>query len=365
LIQVHQIDRNSVELVFNEAMNMTTLQQSGNYTLTGWIQTGFRYITPTTVGFWNSLGFVDGSNYSVALLPAITDLAGNPIDPAFNSLGWTAPTYSSITFLVHDPGATQDSLDIRGSYNFYHEYDAGWSGSAFRMYDDGTHGDAVAGDHTHTLVIPLVSNGGTPNFEWKYVTNEGVWQPNPNNSFSLPDANPLTVEYTIPDPITQNVTVTFNVDMRCVIGGGAEVDSVTIAGGLNNWGSSTMSNMGGGIYSMDALFLSGASTLQEFKYRYHYTTAVDTPTVWEGVGNRILTIDDSSPTQVLPTVFFNDAACTPLTQDVTRIIHRLGFESHRDDGSPQRSVFRRCAVPGRISSRPDVQVPPHRNPAGP
>jgi hypothetical protein len=315
LAQVHQIDRNSVELVFNEFMNQTTLQQSGNYAFDGWFQTGFRYITASTVGFWNSPGFVDGNVYSVKVLPAITDLAGNPIDVDYDSLGWTAPAYTDVTFIVHDPGDAATNVTIRGSWNFYHE-----SGGAFdvefNLYDDGTHGDLVPNDNDWTLILPLVPNGGTPNYRWKWLA-DGNWAPDPDLEFSLPDLTPITVEATIPDNITQEVTVSFDLDMTyqpCAV-----YDSITIAGPIGNWdGYPKMTDDGDGTYSYSIVFPLGTSSQQQYKYRYHYTNdLLEVVTVWETVPNHIFAVDDSAPTQVLPQDFWDHYVPEVTTSDVT------------------------------------------------
>ncbi|MBU0691265.1 Ig-like domain-containing protein [bacterium] len=315
LALVRQIDETSVELVFSEPMDELTLANSANYTMTGWFQTGFRYVTATTVGFWYNPGFVSGTPYTVEVGAGITDLAGNPMDPSCDELSWNGQSYADVTFLVHDPFDVATNVTVRGTWNFYHEYDAGGFDLDFDLYDDGTHGDVTAGDNDWTLLMPLVPNGGTPNFRWKWL-QDGNWQPGADNEFTLPDLNPLTVEGTIPYAIEQEVTVTFDLNMNCMPC--ADVDSVTIAGPLGNWdGYSAMTDDGDGTYSYNIVFPIGTSASQEYKYRYHWTNeALEVVTEWEGVPNRALNLDDSSPTQILPQDFFNDVECTFLTQAV-------------------------------------------------
>lgn len=310
LSMVHQIDEESVELVFSEPMDETTLNNLANYTFTGWTQTGVRYVTATTVGFWYNPGFVAGNSYTVEVGSGVTDLVGNPMNPACDEETWLGVAYTDVTFLVHDPFDVATQVTVRGSYNFYHEYDAGWTGAELTLYDDGTHGDVTSGDNDWTLIYPMVNNGGSPEFNWKWL-QDGNWQPDPNSTFSLPDLNPITVEGTIPYTIAQEVTVTFDLNMTCQ---GVTPDSVTIAGPMGNWdGYAAMTDDGDGTYSYDLAFPIGTSAAQQYKYRYH----VGGNTTWEGIANRPLNLDDSSPSQLLPQDYFDDYMCTLTTQAVT------------------------------------------------
>lgn len=309
LVQVRQIDRQSVELRFNEPMLQAALNNSSNYTPTGWPFTGIRYATDLTVGIYNFAGFTDGSLYSINLGAGIRDLANNSIDPAFDSLSWTSPLYSDVLFRVEDPGQTHDSIFMKGSFNFYREYDASWNGGNQLLYDNGTNGDVTAGDHVFSRRFEMVPNGGTPNFEWGCVDELNNWLIiGPNQTFSLVDENDITVTYVIPNPTTNPVTVTFRCDAQCLATVSVIPESLSVAGPFNGWNGQTMTDVDlDGQWTVDILFPAGSPIDQEFKFRYH----VGPDTYWENVPNRPLTINDSSPTQDLGNMFWDNWLCAP------------------------------------------------------
>ncbi|MBL0061161.1 MAG: hypothetical protein IPP40_06670 [bacterium] len=309
LLSVHQIDRRSVELLFNEPMNPVRMNNSSYYVPGGWPFTGFRYVTDLTVGIWNFGGFTDGSSYNIALLSGISDVAGNPIDPNFDSLGWTAPNYADVLFRVEDPGATQDSIFLKGSFNFYHEYDAGWAGGNVLLYDNGTNGDVTPADHVFSRSFEMVPNGGTPSFEWGCVDELNNWLVvGPNQTFSLVDNTDITVTYIIPNPTVNPVTVTFRCDVECLIGAGVTPDSVSVAGPFNGWNGQVMTDADlNDQYTLDVLFPAGSVRVQEYKFRYHVAGGTE----WESVANRPLEINDANPTQDQGNFYWNDWVCPP------------------------------------------------------
>ena len=105
-------------------------------------------------------------------------------------------------------------------------------------------------------------------------------------------------QYYIVAGLNQDVTVTFQVDMSIV----DPVYTVSVAGSFNGWttGVDTLSDDNGdNIYTGDVLFTAGTNPYQEYKFV--------NGSIWEDyISNRILNIDDSSPTMILPTVYFND-----------------------------------------------------------
>lgn len=333
LVQVHQIDRTSVELVFNESMNQASMNNSSNYIPNGWPFTGFRYVGNTTVGMYNFAGFADGSTYSVNLTSGLRDVANNSIDPNFDSLGWTAPSYSDVLFRVEDPGMSHDTIYMKGSFNFYREYDGSWAGGNYLLFDDGTNGDLVAGDHVFSRRFELVPNGGTPNFEWGCVDELNNWLIiGPNQSFSLADTNDITVTYVIPNPTQNPVTVTFRCDAECLVGTGLLVDSMSVAGPFNGWNGQTMTDADlDGQWTVDVLFPAGSPTEQEFKFRYHVAGGTE----WEHIGNRPLTLDDNSPTMDLGNMFWDDWICAPYN---LTIVESAGSAVLRWDG-PTRAEY--------------------------
>ncbi|MBU0507361.1 hypothetical protein KKH27_00805 [bacterium] len=308
---VHQIDRTGIEIVFDEPMDTTTFL-AGNFTPTGWTFTGFRYKTSNTVGISAAPpGFQMGTVYSVVLSSAIEDVAGNSMDPADDSTSWTGVGYADVTFLCIDASATHDTILFKGSFNFYHEYDAFWSGGSHLMYDDGTHGDVATGDHTFTRIWPMVPNGGTPNFEWGVRDEFDNWLViGPNPSFSLPDTNDITVSYTIPDVTHNPVDVTFTVDMQFIP---ATIDSMMLAGSFTDWGTNpvTMTNNLDGTYSRTVNFPAGSQRTHYFKFIRMEGGNQD----WEGISDREFDLDDSQPTLNLGLLFFNN--WIPAPYDVT------------------------------------------------
>ncbi len=103
--------------------------------------------------------------------------------------------------------------------------------------------------------------------------------------------------YNIVAGLNQDVTVTFQVDMTIV----DPVYTVSVAGSFNGWtaGVDTLNDVGNNIYSGDVLFTAGTNPYQEYKFV--------NGSIWEDyISNRILNIDDSSPTMILPPVYFND-----------------------------------------------------------
>lgn len=322
--QVKQIDRTGVEIQFNEPMLDMTLGNSANYTTFGWPFTGTRYISSQAVGVNNFAGFVDGTTYSVLCLPGIRDLSSNSIDPAFDSAGWVAPTYADVTFRVIDQTATHDSIEMKGSFNFYHEYDNFWGGGNQIMYDNGTHGDAVAGDHIFTLLWSLVPSPNT--YEWGCTDELDNWLVvGGNQTFNIPDATPITVTYTIPSLTIHDVTVTFRCDMNCVQDA---IDSLTVAGTLNNWAGTLLTDANSdGVYELTTIIPTGSSRAQEYKYRRHADAGAS---YWEdNIGNRTFTITDEQTVYDLGTPLFNDYNCVPRIQEV-RQIDRTGVEIRFD-----------------------------------
>ncbi len=104
-------------------------------------------------------------------------------------------------------------------------------------------------------------------------------------------------EFFYGDPLGQDVTVTFRVDMSVA---GVE-GAISVAGSFNGWavGANTLTDQGGNIYAGDVLFSGGSTPYIEYKFVNGST--------WEGaIANRQLEIDDTIPTMVLDIVYFND-----------------------------------------------------------
>ena len=115
------------------------------------------------------------------------------------------------------------------------------------------------------------------------------------NSVALNESAPGVLH--IVDVTAIDVAVTFQVDMSMedVVG------AVTVGGSFNAWSgdADTLTDPDmDDVYTLSKLFPAGSSPSQEYKFVNGGT--------WESRGNRAFTIDDSSPTQVIPVVYFDD-----------------------------------------------------------
>ena len=183
------------------------------------------------------------------------------------SVDYTVPaemleTAGVVVFTVTDETELQNNIWWKGTPT-----DDGWT--ARQMYDDGTNGDEVAGDHVWTIQIENVAAG---DHQWGAQVGEaGNWLIEGGNpSFTLDD-DLLTIhgqtDYVIPylgDPITK--TVLFNVDMTEWLDEEgntgmrafniANGDTMQVRGSFNNWGSCTECTMtrtpGSNIFSLAA-----------------------------------------------------------------------------------------------------------------
>lgn len=135
------------------------------------------------------------------------------------------------------------------------------------------------------------------------VTTTGTDQ----NDVALNDSTPGVLH--IVNVTEIDVTVTFQVDMSLE----TVTDVVTVSGSFNDWNTEAdtltdpdMDN----VYTTDILFPAGSAPSHEYKY-------VNSGT-YESTPNRSLEIDDSSPTQVLPVVYFeNRDPADYTTMDIT------------------------------------------------
>ncbi|MFA5417854.1 MAG: lamin tail domain-containing protein, partial [Bacteroidales bacterium] len=110
------------------------------------------------------------------------------------------PPTDLVTFIVDDAaGMNYDGFALKGSWDANGQYDPSWGGGAEHsvFYDDGTNGDAVAGDHIWTCQQELVVDGGTNSWEWGINDTEGNWIAG-NWGFTVPDQTPQTLSWTVP-----------------------------------------------------------------------------------------------------------------------------------------------------------------------
>ncbi|MCC7429428.1 hypothetical protein IT568_01160 [bacterium] len=132
---------------------------------------------------------------------------------------------------------------------------------------------------------------------------------NDQNGFGpMTDVNPGT--YNVTQATGQAVDVTFSVDMSafCAI---SSYNFVKATGSFTGWdtgaGAVSLSDPDNDkIWTGTHNFASGVNPQQEYKFIYQATGGT---TQWEDAlsSNRVLNINDTNPTQVLPTVYFNNA----------------------------------------------------------
>ena len=110
------------------------------------------------------------------------------------------PPTATVTFIVYDTlGQNYDGFYLKGSWDVNGNYDPSWDSgnehSAF--YDDGTNGDAVAGDHIWTCQQDLVVDNGANTWEWGVNDSDHNWVAG-NWQFTIPDTSAQTQSWEVP-----------------------------------------------------------------------------------------------------------------------------------------------------------------------
>jgi hypothetical protein len=111
------------------------------------------------------------------------------------------PEKAPVTFIIDDSAnKTATDFKLRGSWNTESgAYDATWSGGADHtsLYDDGTNGDATAGDHIWSVLVNLIPDASVT-WKWGFM-QDGKWGVvGPDREFTLTDATAKTETYVIP-----------------------------------------------------------------------------------------------------------------------------------------------------------------------
>jgi hypothetical protein len=111
-----------------------------------------------------------------------------------------APETAPITFIVDDSNLkTSTGFGLKGSWNTATgAYDVNWNDGAeqTQLFDDGTHGDKVAGDHIWSVTLDLIVDAGANSWEWGLNDSKGNWVlVGANQKFTLPDAKAQTLTY--------------------------------------------------------------------------------------------------------------------------------------------------------------------------
>jgi len=157
-----------------------------------------------------------------------------------------------------------------------------------KMYDDSTHGDALAGDHIWTDTLTVMP--GT--YQWGVIENdgslEGLWLiQGPYCTFTVDSAHHVSGQttYAIPQPGT--LAVTFVVDMTPAINEGRfdpdAGDIVDVVGPFTNWSiTQPMEDLGDNLFTIttDSVFKVGKTL--DFKFRINGKWLPDTVDIHAG-----------------------------------------------------------------------------------
>ncbi len=126
---------------------------------------------------------VDSVSFTYDMVTNTTTVAGAP------------PVFTTITFIINDAaGQTFDGFFLKGSWDTMGNYDPNWnSGNEHTpLYDDGTHGDQLAGDHIFTVQVDLAVDYGYHTWEWGVNDSDHNWIAG-NWPFTLPSTAPQTL----------------------------------------------------------------------------------------------------------------------------------------------------------------------------
>jgi hypothetical protein len=263
--------------------------------------------------------------YTVTVNPAVQDLAGNGMDPAHDEVAFIGFGVAQVTFIVDDTGDINYAagFKFKGSWNTnsYHAYDPGWGlGQLYDLYDDGTNGDAAAGDHIWTAVLDLVPDGGTNSWQWGVTQPSGDWIDG-NWTFSVTDTTDFELTYETPAMTEQDVAVVFSVDMSAeevtmpmiLCGDTSPLTwtwSVDNPDTLNDEGLNGDAAAGDDVWSIIITFPTGTQKRVEYKYG---NGGADNDLAYGT--NRLFYIDDVAHSvadpQILPTDTFGILTAVP------------------------------------------------------
>jgi len=270
----------------------------------------------------------------IAMLSAEIGWSGNiwPNSESFNVSNEDITVYYQIWKDGVTNGAGQgDSLSAKLYYKLSTEVDY--------VETDMPYLGEVGNNDEYSVAIPqsYFSDNDIVNFYCEgYDASDGTYSYGTDQN----DAGPFTADepgiYYIGSPTSQDVTVTFQVDMSMVV----DVLDVSVAGSFNDWTSGV--NMLADpdmddIYTGDVVFTVGSSPNQTYKF-------VNGTQFEDQIDNRVLIIDDSNPTQILDVVYFNNLNPEDfLSQDVT-----VTFNVDVSDSVNAGAVFNSLGINGNV-----------------
>ena len=294
---------------------------------------------------WDTSEGIDNRTYTVVagsnVLPTVWYANQEPVPPTDVEVFIQVDMTVQLLNGNYDPGAG-DLIVIRGGHaNF-----GNWGGATLMTLDP-----EQTNIYTHLSSFDNVPTGG--GFEYKFVILTGgnvdaaIWEGSPNRSFTATgleedtDANgygeimqPVAyfADVTPDDIITQDVLVTFNVDItsayRALANGDTLIDTQTGSDGIANWSevngiaingvlsqwwdwgndltcvgewAMTQTDEDGFLYTFDYLYTAGQAKAQQCKYGIN---SLDNEAGF--AQNRDFMIDDANSTYVLDTHCFGE-----------------------------------------------------------
>ncbi|MBM3307946.1 MAG: Ig-like domain-containing protein [Candidatus Eisenbacteria bacterium] len=177
------VDTGVLEVKFSKAVEETSAETATNYTVGGRVYT---VLTATrdplqtdTVYLEVSPDLVEGDDYTVTVT-GVTDLDGRPVDPSNNTACFFL---HKVVFEVHmelyaQANGVPTSVHIQGD-----TYPLTWDQcGGCQTYDDGTNGDAVAGDRVYTVVeyfslgYACGGSASSAQVKYKYIVDCTTWE---------------------------------------------------------------------------------------------------------------------------------------------------------------------------------------------
>lgn len=274
-------DWTHVGVTFSEAMD-TSAYNPTNYSITGGLVVSAAESLATDKVLLTTSSQTYGVSHTVTVSSNVKDLAGNGMDPTADEATFIGFGIAQVTFCVID---TMDTLyapgyKFKGSWdtNTYHAYDPSWGlGFLYDMYDDGTNGDEIPGDHIWMRTLDLVTDNGANTWEWGVTDTGGIWIDG-NWQFQVTDTTDRKLTYTPIELTERAVAVVFSVDMSMVdtvkspliiVGGVAPLSwdfLPTNPDTLNDEGLNGDATAGDSIWTITVTFPLGSNKWVDYKY---------------------------------------------------------------------------------------------------
>jgi len=307
---INQISPTTLEVKFNEAMDLDALAEVSNYSLDRGVSiTAVDVVDAMTVRLTTGT-LANATEYNLTLDDGIlVAQSGHTLNP--NSLGFTSLFYSTISFSLNmnvmivqgnfDPAT--EIVAVRGGFN---------SWGTTNLSD--TNSDGI---YTATLTLPL-SPGNS--FDYKYWTNRSDnYESIANRSYTVVDGtNSIPSVYfndiDFSSFLSREVKVTFQLNVGAMPTN-LYASGISIQGSRAplNWtaGSTLMADPNNDkIYTVDVTFPAGS--LKNLDYKF--TRAADsTAWGWEEAQNRTLTLSDETTTMLAPVQYWQNAYVNELT----------------------------------------------------